>query len=107
MLGLIEAVLNSLFPLFQGTQDAGERVLVKDEQENGKRYDFPENQGRKKIRFKLWHSSHQKGRGEAERGCAPDLYPDLSLLLLAKAHDNEGNDQAIQRDGFHQRKPDP
>src|SRR6476620_4238618 len=42
-------------------------------------------------------------RGDAP----PDLSPDLSLLLLAKAHDNEGNDQAIQRDGFHQREPDP
>src|ERR1044071_1932962 len=36
-----------------------------------------------------------------------DLYPDLSLLLLAKTHNDEGNDQAIERDGFHQRKPDP
>src|SRR5574337_948760 len=30
-----------------------------------------------------------------------------SALLFAEAHDDEGDDQAIECDGFYQREPDP
>src|SRR5689334_15223036 len=28
-------------------------------------------------------------------------------ILFAETHDDKGNDQTIERDGFHQREPDP
>jgi hypothetical protein len=62
-LGLIKTVLNFLFPFFQRTQDAGKGKLVEHEEKNRERQDFPKDQGRKKVRFKLRHGSHQKGRG--------------------------------------------
>jgi hypothetical protein len=56
-LGLIETVLNLLFPFFQHTQNAWKGKLVEHKEENRERQDFPKDQGRKKMRFKLRHVS--------------------------------------------------
>jgi hypothetical protein len=54
-LGLIQAILDLLFPLFENAQDAGEGVLVEHKKQNCEGDDLPENQRREKMRFKLRH----------------------------------------------------
>lgn len=86
---LIKTVLDLFFPFFKRCENAWEGKLVEHEEENGEGHDFPENQRREKMRFKLWHCSHQKGEAE---GLLSALNSTFGLLLFAKSHDDERND---------------